>query len=75
MPCDASTGEPHFCQNDKNKPESGLITCSRCGKPLFIKKTRGIKIFIDYSTLKTHKCSKADITRYMKYLEKKTNEK
>ena len=62
------TGEPHFCQENKQKQthDSGLKVCARCGKPVFIMKRKKI----DYTTLDEHSCKKGDITRYQKYLEK-----
>ena len=61
------TGQPHFCQENKtSSAKSGLKTCAKCGKPIFIMKRRKI----DYTTLNEHVCKKGDITRYAKYLEK-----
>ena len=61
------TGQQHFCQENKNKaPESGLKTCAKCGKPIFIMKRKKI----DCTTLYEHVCKNADIARYTKYLEK-----
>lgn len=67
MPCDAITGEPHFCVKDRKKTRpSGLNCCSRCGRPVFV--AQG-KLF-DYGSLAVHVCKKADITRYGKYVQK-----
>lgn len=61
------TGQPHFCQENKtSSTKSGLKTCAKCGKPIFIMKRKKI----DYTTLNEHVCKKGDITRYAKYLEK-----
>ena len=61
------TGQPHFCQENKTSSAiSGLKTCAKCGKPIFIMKRKKI----DYTTLNEHVCKKADITRYTKYQEK-----
>lgn len=66
MPYDV-TGQPHFCQEDKNNSvESGLKVCPECGKPIFKMKRK----IMDYSTLEEHKCKRGDITRYQKYLNK-----
>lgn len=37
MPCNLLTGEPHFCQEGKDKfsSSSGLIPCPICGKATF----------------------------------------
>lgn len=67
MPYDV-TGQPHFCQeNNENKnKKNGLKVCTSCGKPIFMMGRKKI----DYSSLETHSCKKADITRYKKYLDK-----
>lgn len=72
MPCNASTGEPHFCNesNPKVSKETGIIPCKNCGKPTFIQKKGKTKISYDYSTLQVHECKKSDITRYQKYQKK-----
>lgn len=67
IPCDAITGEPHFCKEDKNRKPSGIVPCLVCGKPTFIQKQGKKKIYIDYTTLAIHQCKKADVTRYAKY--------
>lgn len=69
MPYDV-TGQPHFCQEDKNnntQKKSGLEVCKTCGKPVFIMNKKKI----DYTTLNEHTCKKADITRFQKYNERK----
>ena len=75
MPCNAVTGEPHFCNEQKDgkeqgTKESGILPCPVCGKPTFQQKNGRRKILYDYSTLDTHKCKNVDITRYSKYKEK-----
>ncbi len=69
MPYDV-TGQPHFCQENKeSKPTTkttGLRVCKDCGKPVFMMKRKKI----DYTTLNEHQCKKADITRYQKYILK-----
>lgn len=67
------TGEPHFCQDNKQKQsyESGLKVCPTCGKPVFIMKRKKI----DYTTLNEHICKKGDITRYQKFIEKQRKTK
>ncbi|MBO4731246.1 MAG: hypothetical protein J5597_00365 [Spirochaetaceae bacterium] len=77
MPCNALTGEPHFCYEQKTSDErktvteiSGIVPCPECGKPTFIQKDGKSKILYDYSTLQKHSCRKADLTRYQKYLER-----
>jgi len=73
MPYDV-TGNPHFCQEGKNKKTSkdtGLKVCQSCGKPYFLMGRKKI----DYATLAPHECRKSDITRYQKYLEKTKNER
>lgn len=64
MPCDAATGEPHFCQKEKaDGCKSGLVVCQKCGRPVF--RNHG-KTF-DYTTLDEHECRKADVTRHSKF--------
>lgn len=77
IPCDATTGEPHFCQEQKGciKPKSGIAPCPVCGKPLFITNNGKRKVAIDYTTLTVHKCLKSDVTRYAKYKQKQLKEK
>ena len=67
------TGEPHFCQENKQKQphDSGLKVCAKCGKPVFIMKRKKI----DYTTLNEHSCKKGDITRYQKYIKKQRRTK
>ncbi len=69
MPYDV-TGQPHFCQENKEHPPStkttGLKVCPTCGKPVFLMNRKKI----DYSTLEVHQCKKGDVTRYQKYLSK-----
>ena len=67
------TGEPHFCQENKQKSlhESGLKVYAKCGKAVFIMKGKKR----DYTTLNGHVCKKGDITRYQKYLEKQRKTK
>ena len=60
------TGEPHFCQEKKDKKttkDTGLKVCQACGKPIFLMNRKKI----DYTTLMPHECKKADITRWEKY--------
>lgn len=72
MPCNAITGEPHFCVvNGKKTRKSGLDYCTKCGRPVFL--LRG-KLF-DYSALDVHVCKKADVTRYSKYVAKQQKKK
>lgn len=72
MPCDAITGEPHFCsQNGKNTRNSGLNYCLKCGRPVFMSHGK----LVDYTSLSTHVCKKADITRYGKYIERQKQAK
>lgn len=69
MPYDV-TGEPHFCQDAHDKKatkENGLKVCQTCGKPFFYMGRRKI----DYTTLLTHECRKGDITRWVKYNQRK----
>lgn len=68
MPCNLLTGEPHFCQEGKDKSgsSSGLIPCPVCGKATF----SGDEGIMDYDTLTVHKCKNGDITRYNNYLER-----
>ena len=68
MPCNLLTGEPHFCQEGKDKSgsSSGLIPCPVCGKATF----SGDEGIMDYDTLTLHKCKNGDITRYNNYLER-----
>ena len=59
------TGNPHFCQEGKNKPTTkttGLKVCATCGKPYFVMKRKKI----DYTSLTEHVCKKGDISRYQK---------
>lgn len=73
MPCDASTGEPHFCQEQKTvnaKSTTGIVPCPKCGKPTFIQKNGKSKVLYDYSSLQVHSCRKADLTRFQKYQER-----
>lgn len=70
LPCDALTGEAHFCQKNANqKIHTGILVCKKCGKPVFKNKTT----LIDYTTLQAHVCKKGDITRYEKYKAKMKN--
>ncbi len=68
MPCNLLTGEPHFCQEgkDKSSSSSGLIPCPICGKATF----SGKEGIMDYDTLTVHKCKNGDITRYNNFLER-----
>ncbi len=76
MPCDAITGEPHFCKKDDEKitEKSGLAPCKICGKPTFVQQNGRAKTTFDYSTLLPHKCNKADITRFAKYQQRQLKE-
>lgn len=70
VPCDSITGEPHFCQKDKEKKPCGIVPCTICGRATFIQKQGRKKILIDYTTLAVHQCKKADVTRYAKYQQR-----
>lgn len=77
LPCNALTGEPHFCQKEggEKKQDTGISPCPRCGKPLFAQKKGRRKILIDYATLCEHQCKAGDMTRYAKYKAKKEKSK
>ena len=75
MPCNALTGEPHFCQEKKNATEkapvdTGLMPCPTCGKPVFKQKNGRTNLLYDYTTLTEHKCKAADVTRFRKFNER-----
>ena len=75
VPCDFATGQPHFCQEDKEKAEkkglevreTGISPCPKCGKPTFLKKEPGRFMRYDYTTLQLHRCLKVDVQKYTKY--------
>ena len=71
IPCNAMTGEPHFCQDTEKKTSViGIGPCPECGKPVFRQKKGRGSVLYDYTTLMEHKCRASDITRFKKFKEK-----
>lgn len=72
MPCELSSGSPHFCNNDNPdiSRETGISPCPRCGKPTFVRSVKRIRHIYDYTTLREHACAAKDIAKYQKYLKK-----
>lgn len=74
MPCDAATGEPHFCRKDRDAKPTGIVPCSVCGRPTFIQRDGRRRTAYDYTTLLPHKCAKADVARHAKYRQRRLKE-